>query len=297
MELSSTNHGAVLRITFPPRTSDLLSAGFNETRHIVVIVKGSIGQLTAASGMNEAAAEPAAVTGFSASSSGGVAVGTLRHYFCLTVAGGADGKIPIRAMQARTVAAGGGLAYAVLTFDPSEPYHDVLTVRVATSLISQAQAALNLQQEVGSLGLDEIVAASRAEWRAVLSRAQVLDWGAGYSSEERAAMRIIFYSSLWRAVQFPRLLSETAADGSEQHWSPYTGEVHPGPLAADSGFWDAYHTVSRCQKHGKPPNGMCDALLFLHSNFCLVRLAALRRCTRSCPSSSPASLGSLCRAG
>ncbi len=59
----------------------------------------------------------------------------------------------------------------------------------------------------------------------------------------------LFYSALYRACLFPRQLGETAADGSEVHWSPYAQttaqRVMPGALSTDSGFWDAWNTVRR----------------------------------------------------
>ena len=55
----------------------------------------------------------------------------------------------------------------------------------------------------------------------------------------------IFYTSLARALIFPRHLDEITASGEVVHYSPYdpNGGVHPGLLVTDNGFWDTYRTV------------------------------------------------------
>lgn len=240
VELTSTSHGAVMRVSFPPYVDDALSVGFNQTRRIAVLLNQPYVEAVAVT--QGGGGEAPSITGFSAANSGGVA-GSLRHYFNMTVTGGVNGDVPVTAFSAGTSMA--GTLWAFLDFDPTDPTTQVLTLRVATSLISQAQATVNLASEIGESSFDEIMAASKAEWRATLSRANIVDVGSAYPAQAANDYLTIFYSSLWRATQFPRKLYEVAANGSAMHWSPYSAsnQVFPGPLSADSGFWDAYRTV------------------------------------------------------
>ena len=47
-----------------------------------------------------------------------------------------------------------------------------------------------------------------------------------------------FYSCLYRSVLFPRSFYEIDAKGNTVHYSPYNGEVQPGYMFTDTGFWD-----------------------------------------------------------
>lgn len=234
VELTSTSHGAVMRVSFPPYVDDALSVGFNQTRRIAVLLNQPYVEAVAVT--QGGGGQAPTITGFSAANSGGVA-GSLRHYFNMTVTGGMNGDVPVAAFSAGTSMA--GTLWAFLDFDPTDPTTQVLTLRVATSLISQAQATVNLAAEIGESSFDEIMVASKAEWRATLSRANVVDVGSAYPAQAANDYLTIFYSSLWRATQFPRKLYEVAANGSAMHWSPYSAsnQVFPGPLSADSGFW------------------------------------------------------------
>jgi putative alpha-1,2-mannosidase len=125
--------------------------------------------------------------------------------------------------------------------DALDPSYDILTIRIASSFISQEQAVLNLQQEIGGVSFDSLLAESKAAWNSVLSRANVVELGPGYTNQEQLDFYVTFYSCLYRASLFPRQLTEVDATGAIVHWSPYsTGDnVIPGPLSVDSGFWDA----------------------------------------------------------
>eukprot|EP00747_Dinoflagellata_sp_TGD_P187155 gnl/TRDRNA2_/TRDRNA2_44670_c0_seq1.p1 gnl/TRDRNA2_/TRDRNA2_44670_c0~~gnl/TRDRNA2_/TRDRNA2_44670_c0_seq1.p1 ORF type:complete len:829 (-),score=107.81 gnl/TRDRNA2_/TRDRNA2_44670_c0_seq1:64-2493(-) len=120
-----------------------------------------------------------------------------------------------------------------------------LIVRVATSFVSEAQAATNHRREVSGRSFDNLVSEAKAEWHATLGRVMVNDVGAGYSPSEAHGLLEVFYSSLYRAVQFPRLMYEITPEGNEVHFSPYDAKdrILPGAVSTDSGFWDAYRTV------------------------------------------------------
>ena len=52
-----------------------------------------------------------------------------------------------------------------------------------------------------------------------------------------------FYSCLYRVLLFPRKFYEYDADGNVMHYSPYNGEVLPGYMFTDNGFWDTFRAV------------------------------------------------------
>jgi len=108
-------------------------------------------------------------------------------------------------------------------------------VRVATSLISFQQALVNLNQEIGDKSFDTVVEEGRQVWSEALGRVSV--------QMEDDTQHKVFYTNLWKAMLFPRFLTETDAHGKEVHYSPFNGKIEPGKLVVDSGFWDAYHTV------------------------------------------------------
>ena len=110
-----------------------------------------------------------------------------------------------------------------------------LLVRVGTSFISADQALHNLTQEVGGKSFDEVQAEGAAVWNETLGRVQI----DGGTDDQRRT----FYSCLYRAHLFPRMFHEPDGEGQPIHYSPCDGNVYPGVLYTDNGFWDTYRTV------------------------------------------------------
>ena len=108
----------------------------------------------------------------------------------------------------------------------------VVELRTASSFISWEQADQNLQ-EVGSF--DSVKEAARLAWNQALGRVRVED---GNLDHLRT-----FYSCLYRALLFPRDLSEVTADGERVHASPHTGKVEKGYFFTDTGFWDTFRSL------------------------------------------------------
>ncbi|KOH46889.1 GH92 family glycosyl hydrolase [Sunxiuqinia dokdonensis] len=106
--------------------------------------------------------------------------------------------------------------------------------RVASSFISEEQAMLNLK-ELGDDSFDEIAGKGKARWNEVLGKIRVED--------DNIDNLRTFYSNLYRTVLFPRNLSEIDADGNIMHYSPYNGQVLPGYLFTDTGFWDTFRSL------------------------------------------------------
>lgn len=109
-----------------------------------------------------------------------------------------------------------------------------VTMRVGTSFISAEQARLNLDREIGRASVDEIAARAARVWEKALGQIEV-------ESDDERQLRT-FYSCLYRTKLFPRMWHETDAQGRQVHFSPYDGQVHEGPLYADTGFWDTFRT-------------------------------------------------------
>lgn len=106
--------------------------------------------------------------------------------------------------------------------------------RVASSFISPEQAELNLK-ELENKTFEQIKQQGRDEWNEVLGRITVED-------DDIDNLRT-FYSCLYRSTLFPRTLYEYNADGEVVHYSPYNGEVLPGYMFGDTGFWDTFRSL------------------------------------------------------
>lgn len=110
-----------------------------------------------------------------------------------------------------------------------------VNVRVASSFISPQQAALNLERELGSDTFDQTRSKANQAWNAELGRIQV--------KGGKQADRGTFYSCLYRLLLFPRKFYEIDANEEIVHYSPYNGEVLPGYMFTDNGFWDTFRAV------------------------------------------------------
>jgi len=108
-------------------------------------------------------------------------------------------------------------------------------VRVASSFISPEQALLNLNREMGQQDFTATEAKAKQAWNALLGRYHVED-------PDIDAKRT-FYSALYRTQLFPRAFWETDASGRVVHYSPYNGQVRPGYMYTDNGFWDTFRAV------------------------------------------------------
>ena len=106
--------------------------------------------------------------------------------------------------------------------------------RVASSFISFEQAELNLQ-ELGDGDFDRLTEEGKNRWNEILSKIEIED-------NDIDNLRT-FYSCLYRSVLFPRAFYEINAEGETIHYSPYNGQVLPGYLFTDTGFWDTFRSL------------------------------------------------------
>ena len=113
---------------------------------------------------------------------------------------------------------------------------EIVHARIASSFISLEQAMLNLQ-ELGNDSFNALVQKGKDAWNEVLGKIEV---EGGDLDQYRT-----FYSCLYRSLLFPRKFYELDANGNPVHYSPYNGEVLPGYMYTDTGFWDTF----RCLFH------------------------------------------------
>lgn len=111
---------------------------------------------------------------------------------------------------------------------------EIVHARVASSFISPEQAELNLK-ELGGRSFDEVAEAGRQVWNETLGRIAVED-------DDVDKLRT-FYSCLYRSLLFPHSFYELDANGKVVHYSPYNGEVLPGYMFTDTGFWDTFRCL------------------------------------------------------
>ena len=110
-----------------------------------------------------------------------------------------------------------------------------VNVKLASSFISAEQAELNLSREIGNKSFETIKAEGEQIWEKELGRIKV---EGGSEAEQKT-----FYSCLYRTLLFPRKFYEFDADNNIVHYSPYNGEVLPGYMFTDNGFWDTFRAV------------------------------------------------------
>jgi len=130
--------------------------------------------------------------------------------------------------------------------------------KVASSYISQEQAELTLQAELGKFKtLDDTKAAAFKIWNKHLHQVEV----EGGTEEEKAT----FYSCFFRASLFSRQFFELDKNNKPSYFSPYDGQIHAGYLYTDTGFWDTFraqfplNALLHPEMHGRYVAGLLDA--------------------------------------
>ena len=215
-EFTPTERAALFRFTFPE----------SERSYVVVDAfdRGSYIRIEP---------ERNRIVGYSTRNSGGVPA-NFKNYFVVEF----DKPFTYRASVADSVLTEGRLEQqaghtgAIIGFRTRKG--EVVHARVASSFISAEQAERNLQ-ELGGQSFDELVAKGREAWNKVLGRIEV---DGGTLDQLRT-----FYSCLYRSLLFPRAFYEFDAEGQAVHYSPYNGQVLPGYLYTDTGFWDTFRCL------------------------------------------------------
>lgn len=110
---------------------------------------------------------------------------------------------------------------------------EIVNVRVASSFISFAQAELNLS-ELADNSFEQVKEKGKKRWDEVLGKIDI---------DANVDVKRTFYTCLYRSTLFPRKFYEINKEGKVIHYSPYNGEVKPGYLYTDTGFWDTFRAL------------------------------------------------------
>ena len=214
-ELAPTERAAIMRITFPENKSYVVVDAFDKGSYVKIMPKERM------------------IVGYTTKNSGGVPQ-NFKNYFVMKfdkdftyTAAVTDGRINTADIKAECNHAGGIVGFKTIRGEQ-------VNVRIASSFISEEQALENLK-ELGSDSFDEVKARGRNTWNDVLGRIEV-------KSDDIDHLRT-FYSCLYRSVLFPRSFYEKNAKGEIVHYSPYNGEVLPGYMFTDTGFWDTFRCL------------------------------------------------------
>jgi predicted alpha-1,2-mannosidase len=222
-EIAPSDHSAVMRFTFTGDASSLILDNVNNNAGITLTPSDGNGQTV--------------VTGYSDVSSGGLSVGT-RRMFVYAV------------FDKPSTGAGGSGVTRYLNFDTSSS--KVVTMRIATSFISVAQAQHNLELELTGKSFDDVEADARRQWDKSLGVIDV----EGATPDQSTTL----YSNLYRLNLYPNSAFENtgSADAPVSMHAPQASTLSqpgqgatattgvaplPGKAYVNNGFWDTYRTV------------------------------------------------------
>lgn len=215
-EIAPTERAASFRVTFPESDSSyFVIDAFDKGSYIKIIPA-----------KNE-------IIGYTTRNSGGVP-DNFKNYFVikfskpfLTTAVWKDYRVQSHMLEYKDKHVG-----ALVRFKTKKG--EKIQVSVASSFISAEQAELNLA-EVGSKSFDKVKEEAKEAWNKQLGRIVV---EGGTDDQIRT-----FYSCLYRTMLFPRKFYEIDKEGQVKHYSPYNGQVLPGYMFTDNGFWDTFRAV------------------------------------------------------
>ncbi len=215
-EITPTERAAIFRFTFP------------ETDNAYVLVdafdKGSAVEILP---------DQHAIIGYTTRNSGGVPA-NFKNYFVIVFDKPLQQKhvVKDKEIMPNSTKAEANHTGAFVGF--SVKRGEKVIARVASSFISQEQAWQNLK-EVAGKDFEQVKQEGRDAWNEVLRKIEV---GGGNLDQQRT-----FYSTLYRSTLFPRKFYEIDAKGNAMHYSPYNGEVLPGYMYTDTGFWDTFRAL------------------------------------------------------
>ncbi len=215
-ELSPASRATMFCFTFPENTdSYIVIDAFDKGSYVKIIPQEN------------------KIIGYTTKNSGGVP-DNFKNYFVILL----DKPFTYTASVASDSITEGGLesldnhAGGIIGFSTKKG--EKVHARVASSFISYEQAELNLR-ELGDKSLNEVIEEGRQEWNAVLGKIEVED--------DNIDNLRTFYSCLYRSVLFPRSFYEINARNEIVHYSPYNGQVLPGYMFTDTGFWDTFRSL------------------------------------------------------
>ncbi len=215
-EIAPTDRAAVMRFTYPETDeARIVIDAFDNGSYVKIV-------------------DDRHIVGYTTKNSGGVPV-NFRNYFVIESdkpftfsAIVSDGhQVASSQLEAQSQHSG-----AIVGFRTHRA--EQVTLRVASSFISEGQAWQNLKEVMGN-SIEQVCHRGRNRWNDILGRIEVEDNNIDHLRT--------FYSCLYRSVLFPRSLYEVNAKGEIVHYSPTTGEVCQGYYFTDTGFWDTFRCL------------------------------------------------------
>jgi len=216
-EVTPTERAAMFRFTFPENdNSYILLDAYNEGSEVKIIP------------------EERKIIGYCRNNSGGVPE-NFHNYFVAEF----DKDFEIvhtwneDQLNEKSKNANGDHVGAVIGFKTKKG--EEVHVKVASSFISKAQAQLNLSREIGNKNYKQLKKEAKQAWEKEFARIKV----EGGTDDQLET----FYSCLYRVLLFPRKFYEINDNDEVIHYSPYNGEILPGYMFTDNGFWDTFRAV------------------------------------------------------
>ena len=214
-EIAPTERACMMRFTYPKTDSaSIVIDAFDDNSEVVVLPELNM------------------VIGYTTKNNGGVPE-NFRNYFVIQF------SQPIAYMlnpEGKAIKLTEKVKRGCIVGFKTSHRNEQVTARVASSFVSYDQAILNLKelQQAGET-LENIAVHGQKQWNEVLGRVEVND--------ENIDHKRTFYSCLYRCLLFPRMLWERDVNGNIIHYSPYNGEVLPGYMYTDTGFWDTFRAL------------------------------------------------------
>lgn len=214
-EITPSERAAIFRFTFPETDSALVAVDAFDRGSSIEIVP-----------------EMNAIIGYTTRNSGGVPE-NFKNYFVVVFDKPYTYKYVFKNGEIENgLKVEDNHAGAIIGF--STKRGEKVEARVASSFISYEQAWQNLR-EVDGKSFDNVKQAGRNAWNEVLGKVEIED--------SNIDNKRTFYSTLYRSTLFPRKFYEINAQGEVVHYSPYNGEVLPGYMYTDTGFWDTFRAL------------------------------------------------------
>ena len=215
-ELTPTERASLFRFTFPENDkSFVVIDAFDKGSYVKIIP-------------NEKK-----IIGYTTRNSGGVPE-NFKNYFVITfdkpftyTSSAENGELKEGALE---ISANHAMAIIGFSTKRGEKVH----AKVASSFISFEQAAINLK-ELDGKSFETIETEGRKIWNDVLGKIDIED--------NNIDNLRTFYSCFYRSVLFPRSFYEIDAKGNVVHYSPYNGQILPGYMFTDTGFWDTFRCL------------------------------------------------------
>lgn len=215
-EIAPTERAAMFRFTFPQNDSSFVVVDAFDKGSYVKIVP-----------------EENKIIGYTTRNSGGVP-DNFKNYFVIEfdkpftyTASVSDNEIKEGGLEVKADHAGGIIGFST---KKGEKVH----AKVASSFISPEQAIVNLS-ELGNNDFETIKNNGKDKWNETLGKIEIED--------DNIDNLRTFYSALYRSLLFPRKFYEIDVNGNPIHYSPYNGQVLPGYMYTDTGFWDTFRSL------------------------------------------------------